>query len=764
MSILFDFKHASKIVLKRFVHVFCYCLLSFSLVGQTVLDSLKLSYAEQKDDSSKVAALLAIGDHFMYQNLDSTLLYYKQALAIAEVNQERATQKQLPTVCYYMGATYASWGYVKEALEYGHKAADLYQKYGMEEALSDAYMLIGTLEGQTGKPEEGADLLHQSIEIKKRLKAYKKLGHAYMNLTLLYRDLGKLNEGVELIDSAIARFKAQKFELGVKRAYQIKGEILKFAGENDKALVVYQEALELYQQQAQKDPKGEVVLINSIAGLYKMLKEYDRALDYYNDGLAILETADLKELKGLINHNIGGVYKEQEDYDQALVFYKKGLVFYETIQHPTGLSRSYRGLGSVYHMLEDYEEAIFYYQKATETLASKKNLDYGDVAKSLARLNFDLYKKLKVEQPNKAKEHLEQAEFYVTEALLCPAANLEAQLSRYRIGKEVYEVSGDASKALNCASEIIVLADSMFEQNKIDAVLELETQYQTEKKELEIENLNQDKALQLAENRQQQILLYGVGGALSIVLLLLLLLSRLFAQKQKANRDLEEKNNLISKQKENLDKQNSEKELLLKEIHHRVKNNLQIISSLLDLQSNQIEDEAALSAIEDGQSRVKSMALIHHKLYQNEDIATINFKEYVEQLSTQILSVLTHSKPNIQIDIDPKLDFDIDTAIPLGLILNELLTNACKYAFDNRTDGQLKVVLKQQEAGQYQLEVKDDGVGMPEHFELRKAKSLGLRLVRRLSKQLFGKARYQNNNGAHFIITFKDTLSRKNIA
>jgi two-component sensor histidine kinase len=157
------------------------------------------------------------------------------------------------------------------------------------------------------------------------------------------------------------------------------------------------------------------------------------------------------------------------------------------------------------------------------------------------------------------------------------------------------------------------------------------------------------------------------------------------------------------------------------------------------------------------------MALIHHKLYQHEHLARINIKEYIGQLFEQIMATLTSVPPNLALDIDEKVAFDIDTAIPLGLILNELLTNACKYAFEEGKQGELSIRLKQKEAGSYTLEVKDNGNGMPANFNLQKARSLGLRLVRRLSKQLLGKATYKNDNGACFCIEFKNTALRKTI-
>lgn len=749
---------------RRLFFILCLCFMN-QLVAQenTILDSLQLSYKMAQEDSTKVESLINLGDYFLYKNLDSTTTYYNKAQSLVDEVGSSIKSKYQPLLYHYTSIAYTSWGYVKEGMNYGQKALKSYENQGLREEASDIYMVIGTLHGQMGEVEKGTKLLLKSIDIKKELNATKKLGHAYMNLTLLYRDQGMLDAAIAAIDSAITRFKAQNFEMGVNRSYQIKGEVHKFAGNNKKALEVYQTALELYRKQTSNDIKGEIVLINSIAGLYRMLKEYDRAISYYQNGLDLLKTTDNKELEGLINHNIGGVYLEKDNQKDALAYYKKGLSFYKQINHPTGLSRVYRGIGNVYQNVEKYDSAIVYYTRATTVLASKKNLDYGDICKNLAKLHYQLYTTNKIQNLSSAKKSLKKAQFYAEESIACPAANLDASLGRYKILKSIYQASNNYEQGLVIANKVIELSDSLFEKNKINAVLDLETKYQTEKKEFEIKSLNQEKALQIAKNSQQKTLLYAVLGVLSVVLLLLGLLYWFFAQKRRANQELISKNDLITQQKKIVDRQNEEKELLLKEIHHRVKNNLQIISSLLDLQSSKIDDVAAKVAIADGQARVKSMALIHHKLYQHEDIATINFKQYTEQLYHQIMATLTSIPVALVLEVDPAISFDIDTAIPLGLILNELLTNACKYAFVDHPNPELKIKLNVLEQGNYLLEVQDNGKGMAADFKLEKARSLGLRLVYRLSKQLLGKARYKNDNGANFCIEFKDTVLRKTI-
>ena len=227
-------------------------------------------------------------------------------------------------------------------------------------------------------------------------------------------------------------------------------------------------------------------------------------------------------------------------------------------------------------------------------------------------------------------------------------------------------------------------------------------------------------------------------------------------QRKKTNRTLATQNATIAAQ-------NAEKETLLKEIHHRVKNNLGVVSSLLDLQAGNVEDEAAVVALEDGQSRVRSMALIHQYLYQHDNIGRIAFADYMQGLTQQVATLFDNAgKVKVELQ-ETNIQLDIDTAVPMGLILNELLTNAYKYAFADREDGTLTISATEPEPGNFRLVVTDNGPGLPEDFDLAKTRSLGLRLVRRLSRQLYGTAEYTYADGAQFTVTFKATEVRKEV-
>lgn len=199
-----------------------------------------------------------------------------------------------------------------------------------------------------------------------------------------------------------------------------------------------------------------------------------------------------------------------------------------------------------------------------------------------------------------------------------------------------------------------------------------------------------------------------------------------------------------------------EKEVLLKEVHHRVKNNLQIISSILNLQTSFSNDVRVNDILRESQNRVKSMAYLHESLYQNKNFSFINFSDYLINLSKNLVHsyYISTSSVELKLDVDT-VDLNLDQAIPCGLIVNELLTNAVKYAFpDNHKGGAISISVKEKK-GLVEISVADNGKGLPRGFDVNKTNSLGLQLVSTLTEQLDGKLAVQNQAGARFIITFK---------
>jgi PAS domain S-box-containing protein len=219
-----------------------------------------------------------------------------------------------------------------------------------------------------------------------------------------------------------------------------------------------------------------------------------------------------------------------------------------------------------------------------------------------------------------------------------------------------------------------------------------------------------------------------------------------------------------------------QKEILLQEIHHRVKNNLQIISSLLNLQESYVEDDEAVNVLRESQNRVISMAMIHEMLYDSEDLSTINFLGYIENLIYDLLNSYRINSTNVKLHLNiDEIHLNIETAVPCGLIISELVSNSLKYAFPKQSDdeldqgniiqkeGNLYVSFHYNNEDQLELVIADDGVGLPEDFDFQKTDTLGLRLVSSLVGQLDGTIEIDLSRGTKFIIKFKELVYKKRI-
>ena len=201
-----------------------------------------------------------------------------------------------------------------------------------------------------------------------------------------------------------------------------------------------------------------------------------------------------------------------------------------------------------------------------------------------------------------------------------------------------------------------------------------------------------------------------------------------------------------------------EKEALLKEIHHRVKNNLQVTSSLLKLQSEYIADPRARELMAESQHRIRSMALVHEKLYRSSDLSRINFSEYLETLAQLLFGSFGIDSHRIRLNTgrDPVF-LSVEPAVPCGLIVNELLSNCLKHAFPQGASGEISVSIEKAEPGVIAIRIADNGVGLPKDIDVEKTETLGLQLVRTLVKQLDGQLKLETTRGTEFIVTFPET-------
>jgi len=321
-------------------------------------------------------------------------------------------------------------------------------------------------------------------------------------------------------------------------------------------------------------------------------------------------------------------------------------------------------------------------------------------------------------------------------------------LGIYRKLINIDSILHDPVAGLEHQKKYIQLLDSNFRVSKIRQAEELQVMYQTEEKETQIGLLNQEAKLQHDNAKQATLTRNMTIGGIIAVLIFAGLLYRQSRLRKKTN-------TIITRQNEQLQHFLSEKEWLLKEIHHRVKNNLQIVMSLLNSQTAFIENESALTAIHDSQHRVHAMSLIHQKLYNSENVSAIEMSLYIQELVSYLRdSFNTAQRIRFEFDIEP-LVMDVSQAVPLGLILNEAITNAIKYAFPDDRKGIIFISLSRDVDQCCLLTITDNGIGIPLSLKNKKAGSLGMSLMEGLSEDLAGNFSIENSHGTIIKVSFE---------
>lgn len=312
---------------------------------------------------------------------------------------------------------------------------------------------------------------------------------------------------------------------------------------------------------------------------------------------------------------------------------------------------------------------------------------------------------------------------------------------------------GNYKSAINDLRTYQTLSDSIFNERKSRQIEFLTMQFRTAEKEQSITLLEKEKKIQQNQLEKEQHTRSWILGAVALMLVIIGLLTNYLLLKQRTNKKLKAQQNEIEKKNETLQHLVEEKEWLVKEIHHRVKNNFHIVQGLLGTQSRYLKSEEAINALADSRHRIQAMSIMHQKLYQSEDMSSINISEYIHELISHLRSSF-HTRQSIQfrMDIDP-IQLNTSYCIPIGLILNEAVTNSIKYAFPDERTGQISISLKRDQSN-ITVTIGDNGVGLPDDFNVNNPHTMGLRLMNGLSQDLEGELRIINDNGTTIIFEF----------
>jgi two-component sensor histidine kinase len=622
------------------------------------------------------------------------------------------------------------------------RALELYTSREDYNMIADAALKVGITYGVQSDYHKALEYFLQSLEANKNVGDRNRISDNLNNIGHCYKYLGDYELAVEYYNQALALSEEMRDTAGIAMMYNHLGIIYDYQGNYKMALDYYFKSLRLNKQLGITNEIG--ALHGNIGIIYHYLGDYKLALEHQQKQLKLsLESQDQRGIAAAY-YNLGNIYESTGNLAQAIENYQLGLETNETLGEKQGIVNGYFNLGNVYTRKQKYETAMDLHESA---IRMSEEIGY---KKGVARSSYSLGHIFKLTGNHaQALKHLTRS-LAISEELGYPeiSRTTAAELS------EICAERKDYRRAYEYHLMFKTLDDSLSNADNIKQITRLEMQYDFDQKQQEIEfEQARERLASQEELKRQKIMRNSFIAGFVLVVLLGFFILRSYLQKRRANKLLAEQKEEIQAMNERLKESLDEKEVLLKEIHHRVKNNLQIISSLLNLQGHNIADESVKEAVKEGQSRVKSMALIHQTLYQSDRLARIGFQNYLEQLVGFLAS--SYDVQGIKTSINAyEITLDIDTAIPLGLIVNELVSNAFKYAFDGSDQGTIEVSITDLEKDGYLLTVADNGKGLPADLDISKSKSLGLKLVNILTRQLKGRLTVKSENGTIFEISF----------
>jgi len=553
------------------------------------------------------------------------------------------------------------------------------------------------------------------------------------------------------------------------RMHQLVGQLMYTANQPDSSLHHYEQALDIAERAEEKREIAKSNFLLAQCHAY-YFSSFAIAFNYSIDALHTWEELEDEHEVVASYHQLSNLLYSQEKPQESLEYAMKSKELAEEIGDISGLCGAYYSIGYAYIQLEDAASAIPYFEKL---LAERRNQgDDNQIATALnargnayknnqeyakATIDYEeglaLARKIKYQRyipvfiNNIGHNFMLQEDYasalpYVKEGMgiMEKAGQNVNAVEGYQNLYKIYAGLGQFENAYEYQLKYNAARDHAFTLEKESITADLQTKYETEKKESTISLQSQ----QIKQQKSRQWFFIAFAGLLGVFLIVLY---RNYATKQKLNRQLESSN-------EELEAKNNQNELLLKEIHHRIKNNLEVVSSLLALQSRQLEDKGAKSAMHESQNRVQSMGIIHQKLYQGKNLAAIEMKDYFINLGEGILD--SYGKTE-QIHIDYAMDemeLDVDTAVPIGLIVNELLTNSLKYAFTDQSNPNIQIQLERMQDKSLQLKVSDNGIGKTES-DIVKGTGFGSQLIQLLTDQLEGAMNYVSDQGSHFTFLFR---------
>lgn len=739
--------------------LFARIFLKFPQINQisTLLQKSRLN-------KNKIALLLLIGQHYLKRpkelqaDLDSSEGYARQALNLSVGLNDAAGQVESLAL---LGGIYSEKGNPPKAREYLRQAPPLMKqlKDRMQEARLWDLLGDGFSNSKEDLPEkincneQALALYRQTGNEEREAATLKKIADLHLQQGELAQCLGELTE--------VLRIQKSIHNPNLHYTYDLLGVGYQRIGNYEKALPYTLASIQ--SAEATADTVSIDFFRIRLGNLYSELGEHRKALEVFQ-GVIAKQQSDRNDIEwiiyctGQINRQLLALNRPAE----ALAALRQTLKRYPPYSPPEQVDASFF-LGETYLHLKSYVLAEANFLKALKILSSKNYLRNED------RLTIFI-------KQNLARLYRETGQYQKAHSCLRQAFGLARQQKFIKELSEIHlqafqldSLQGNFPAAIRHYQQYKALNDSIFNEKKSNQLIGFQVQYETQKKEQDIKIKEKNIALltqqgkaQQASIRQRNTERNALIVGTTLLLVMLALVYNRYSIKQRSNQQLELQQQQINEKNSNLQRLLTDKEWMMKEIHHRVKNNLQLITGLLYSQAAYLQEPAALAAINESQNRVYAMSLIHQHLYQFDNPQCVDLDVYIQEIITHLLDTFNRSDSvKLQSDVSA-LKLDISLAVPLGLIINEAITNSLKYAFPNGRPGTISVALQpanshsSMDTYAYRLIIADNGIGMPPGLDLRQSRTLGLNIIKGLSRQIQGTLEIIDETGVRISLLFNN--------
>jgi two-component sensor histidine kinase/tetratricopeptide (TPR) repeat protein len=640
---------------------------------------------------------------------------------------------------------------------------------------------------------KGQDAIVNAVRMFARQQDFAMLGESYYRqASYISLSESEIQEKVKYLDLALAAFRKAKLVVKEAAVLQALGELYFSDGRNELALPLLKKSLQAYQAAKYERLMGIYDLLGT---LYSEMGAPYEGIKY---GMLALRRAQVLGDTSLdvatVYNRIGMSHHDLHEYAKAIENYLSALAIAEKYKDVASIHIITTNLANSYLSRKEYRQALLTLNKL------EKNYPAWDMDSQfwIARIYVGIFRELRqydkaaryvneiaamADRPSPSPEFSEKlysllADFYLETGSYLKAAKyvrlhgLLAEKRKYTQMKvmnmlwqsKLDSVNHDYLSALSHYQQYSYLKDSLFNEAKSREINQLEIVYEIEKKEENIASLQKESVLHRNMLSQAALVQNITYVSISLLLIVIGLLIYGYRLVKRNNKVLATRQDEINNKNLSLGRLLIEKEWLVREIHHRVKNNLHMIVGLLESQSEFLQGDEAKLALSESEHRIQSMSMIHQRLYQTDNLTSIEISPYIHELIEYLKDCFKSTSPiTFKLDIE-RLQMNISHSIPLGLILNEAIINSLKYAFPDGRAGTIHVVFKQISPQNFILAVSDDGVGLDPDFDAENINSFGLTLIKGLSEDLEGELIIKNSGGTTIQIGFEYVPEENDVA